>query len=89
MLESQTSCRRTHRRRQLPLIRYLISHSMGLIECVLCCEEYDHKVMTKCGVCHRNVCNDHAKESCGQCDLNGVCEDCLVKHGDRTGHGSD
>ena len=59
---------------------------MGQTECVLCCEDYDDENITQCPVCHRNVCKGHAKESCKSCDLDKVCEDCLVQHGDRTGH---
>ena len=56
-----------------------------MIECVLCEEDYEKSKMGICPTCGRNICLQHLKEKC-TCGYAGICEDCLVKHGDHMGH---
>ena len=57
-----------------------------MIECVLCEEDYEKSKMGKCPSCGRNICLQHLKEKCSECGYSSICEDCLLKHGDNTGH---
>ena len=70
-----------------PLAACLASCCMEKIECVLCEERRVSLSITKRDICHRNACEEHADDSCSRCELKHVCKDCLIRHGDCTGHG--